>query len=267
MGIRPGRKLFRAPGATVKPASAPRLKSYTPVKTWSTPRPSRSAAPPPEPSFEEKLVAARDSLFERSRVLLAFGRAHSEWRKGAYFSGVVIRGAIADGKAGCLKGPSFADEMDKYHDIQDLTGLEMDIYEAIRDGAAAAFDRWRENVTVPLLPWYPMFTAFPGSEAPPTPSVPTPLSALLSAHADALLAPHIRVQIDVRLRPELRHPILESLLLHLTTSMSAQLGMWLATQTVSGVMGRGPVPTYAPPYVPVGPVLGGSVVAKPGMKI
>jgi len=33
---------------------------------------------------------------------------------------------------------------------------------------------------------------------------------------------------------------------------------------VKGVLGSGPVPTFAPPYVPVGPVLGGTAISPPG---
>jgi len=34
---------------------------------------------------------------------------------------------------------------------------------------------------------------------------------------------------------------------------------------VTNVMGMGPVPAFAPPYVPVGPVVGGSIL--PGQHI
>ena len=37
----------------------------------------------------------------------------------------------------------------------------------------------------------------------------------------------------------------------------------LQTQ-VSLVMGMGPIPSFAPPYVPVGPVVGGSTLPTPG---
>ena len=40
--------------------------------------------------------------------------------------------------------------------------------------------------------------------------------------------------------------------------------MWLPQQQIMLVMGKGPVPTYAPPYVPVGPVIGGDNIAAPG---
>ena len=34
---------------------------------------------------------------------------------------------------------------------------------------------------------------------------------------------------------------------------------------VTGVMGFGPIPTFVPPFVPVGPVVMGSVIPMPGV--
>ena len=39
---------------------------------------------------------------------------------------------------------------------------------------------------------------------------------------------------------------------------------WLATTQVTNIMGTGPVPTFAPPYSPVGPVIGGVGTMIPG---
>jgi hypothetical protein len=40
--------------------------------------------------------------------------------------------------------------------------------------------------------------------------------------------------------------------------------VWQASTMVTQVMGTGPVPTFAPPYVPAGPVLGGVGTMPPG---
>jgi hypothetical protein len=40
--------------------------------------------------------------------------------------------------------------------------------------------------------------------------------------------------------------------------------IWIASQMVMLVMGKGPIPTFAPPFVPVGPVVGGDNIATPG---
>jgi hypothetical protein len=38
-----------------------------------------------------------------------------------------------------------------------------------------------------------------------------------------------------------------------------------ASTLVNNVLGMGPVPTFAPPFVPAGPVLMGSVIPMPGV--
>jgi hypothetical protein len=40
--------------------------------------------------------------------------------------------------------------------------------------------------------------------------------------------------------------------------------IWMASQQAMLVLGKGPVPSFAPPYVPVGPVVGGDNIAVPG---
>jgi hypothetical protein len=227
----------------------------------------RGSAPPPEPTLAEELATAVRNLMARSRVYLAFLHGHSRFRSGAWFEGVVINGPLAEGPAGCLKGPSLADSMDEYHDVQNLSGRELDIYEAIRDGTDASFESWRSKVTIPLLPLYSLFAAFPGPLAPPTPNTPVPLSSFVSARADQLLAPNLQLQMTLKLSPELRQPVVTPLLQSLSLNISSALIGWIGTQVVTGVMGKGPVPTFAPPYVPVGPVVGGSVIGEPPIGI
>ena len=38
---------------------------------------------------------------------------------------------------------------------------------------------------------------------------------------------------------------------------------WLSIASLANVIGKGPVPTFAPPYVPVGPVVAGDNLATP----
>ena len=50
----------------------------------------------------------------------------------------------------------------------------------------------------------------------------------------------------------------------IATVLSLAFLMWLPMQQVMLVMGKGPIPTFAPPFVPVGPVVGGDNIAAPG---
>jgi hypothetical protein len=48
------------------------------------------------------------------------------------------------------------------------------------------------------------------------------------------------------------------------TAVAACFETWVMGTIVTNVMGSGPVPTFAPPYVPVGPVVGGTGTMIPG---
>jgi hypothetical protein len=50
----------------------------------------------------------------------------------------------------------------------------------------------------------------------------------------------------------------------IANAFSRAVGSWVQVQMISGVMGKGPVPTQAPPYVPVGPVIMGDNIPSPG---
>ncbi len=54
--------------------------------------------------------------------------------------------------------------------------------------------------------------------------------------------------------------------LHDAIATAASLGflIWNAAQMVQILLGKGPIPSFAPPFVPVGPVVGGDNIAAPG---
>jgi hypothetical protein len=53
----------------------------------------------------------------------------------------------------------------------------------------------------------------------------------------------------------------------LTSWVEASFRDWKLTAQIVGVKGKGPIPTYAPPYVPVGPVVMGDNISGPGQVI
>jgi hypothetical protein len=55
-------------------------------------------------------------------------------------------------------------------------------------------------------------------------------------------------------------PFSEEIFASVADGFSKAVATWQSTQVVSGVLGRGSVPSFAPPYVPVGPVAGGSTL-------
>ena len=141
--------------------------------------------------------------------------------------------------------------------------------DAIAKGVSKCFKDWQDKVTVPGLPWYPAFAAFPGPMAPPMPNVPTPLIACVSPMLTSITMPSQMksAMIDAfdgglkKHDPDKHH---EAIYEAITTVLSVAFLAWLPMQMVNLVMGKGSIPTFAPPYVPVGPVVMGDTLPTPG---
>jgi hypothetical protein len=60
---------------------------------------------------------------------------------------------------------------------------------------------------------------------------------------------------------------LDKSIAELASWVEASFRDWKVSAQVVGVKGKGPIPTFAPPYVPVGPVVMGENVSAPGQVI
>jgi hypothetical protein len=135
----------------------------------------------------------------------------------------------------------------------------------IRERVAAAFwSCWKQmldSVSVPGLPWYPAFANLPMPVAPPTPNISTPFIALKKNTAP-MAASNLRNAFSNSLQGSMDYHTQFSEAL--AASIDASFQVWLIQTMVTNVLGTGPVPTFAPPYVPVGPVVGGVGNMTPG---
>jgi hypothetical protein len=141
--------------------------------------------------------------------------------------------------------------------------------DAVAKGVSKCFKNWQDKVMVPGLPWYPAFAAFPGPMAPPMPNVPVPLVACPSAMASEIVSPDSMAKamddaLDGDLKKKDKAKQYEALHLAIATVLSLAFLLWLLQQQVMLVLGKGPIPTFAPPFVPVGPVMGGDIISVPG---
>lgn len=184
------------------------------------------------------------------------------WRLQAKFSDLQINGPVAIGMTGCLGGPELKDLI--MLSAPQSTEMERKYSNSIAAHVSSAFKDWQDNVTVPGLPWYPAFAAFPGPMAPPMPNVPMPLIVCVSAKIDAMTNPSSLKSgmVDEHGDEEALHH--EELFDAIGKGLAAVFLIWVASQQVMLCLGKGPIPTFAPPYVPVGPVVGGSNIATPG---
>lgn len=188
--------------------------------------------------------------------------AWDQWRLQAKFSNLMIAAVSAIGAPGCLKGPKL-ESMIKMKGPK-ATKAEFDYTKAVAKAVSECFAQWQDLVTVPGLPWYPAFAAFPLAMAPPMPNVPMPLITCVSGGLTFMSTPTMLKQKMVDALGDSKAQHHEELFLSIATGVSAAFLAWLPSQQVMNVLGKGPVPTYAPPYVPVGPVVAGDNLAIPG---
>jgi len=199
----------------------------------------------------------------------AVGFAHNMWRLQAKFQNIKIMAVSAIGTPGCLDGPELEPLIKNAPMCAAMTGNMAKHRDAVAKGVSECFKKWQDKVMVPGLPWYPAFAAFPGPMAPPMPNIPTPLIACPSAMMAEICAPMSMKSamgnaLDGGLKSKDNDKQYEALHDAIATVLSVAFTAWLPMQQVMLVMGKGPIPTFAPPYVPVGPVVGGDILPTPG---
>ena len=199
----------------------------------------------------------------------AVGFAHNMWKLQAKFQNLTIMAVSAIGTPGCLDGPELESNIKNAPMVASFTGNMAKHRDAVAKGVSKAFKNWQDQVTVPGLPWYPAFAAFPGPMAPPMPNVPMPLITCVSAKMTDIIMPDTMTKemddaLDSGLKdkdPEKHYHALHDAI---ATVLSLAFLMWLPSQQVMLVLGKGQIPTFAPPFVPVGPVVGGDNISVPG---
>jgi len=176
----------------------------------------------------------------------------------ARLSGVHINGPVAVG--GRLTGPSIAPLITA---TVAGAGAPAEVAVAFSQAAGKAWKRWVRTVRVPGLPWYPSFAAVPGPMAPPTPNVPSPL--IMLAPGASIDAGKVTSSIMMSLGDLGNEPGAQEAASSFGTTLSVSFTIWLLSKQVMNVLGKGPVPSFAPPYIPVGPVVNGDIISAPGI--
>jgi hypothetical protein len=202
-------------------------------------------------------------------MLDAIGFAHNMWKLQAKFQNLQVVAIVAIGSLGCLDGPELESLIKNAPMCASWTGNKAKYRDAVAKGVSKCFKDWQGKVMVPGLPWYPAFAAFPGPMAPPMPNIPMPLIACPSAMMSRIVVPNelaneMKNALDGGMKKDDKDKQHEALFDAIATVLSLAFLMWLPMQQVMLVMGKGPIPTFAPPFVPVGPVVGGDNIAVPG---
>jgi hypothetical protein len=203
------------------------------------------------------------------KMLDAVKYAHTMWKLQVKMKDLKVNSMTVLGTPGCLDGPELESNIKNAPMVASMTGNMQKHRDAVAKGVSKCFKEWQDKVMVPGLPWFPAFVAFPGPMAPPMPNVPMPLIACPSAMMSKIIAPTdmssaMGDALDSGLKD--KDPDKQYKALHdgLATVLSLSFLMWMPQQQVMLCMGKGPIPSFAPPYVPVGPVVMGDNIAAPG---
>ena len=140
--------------------------------------------------------------------------------------------------------------------------------DAVAKGVSVCFKRWQDNVTVPGLPWYPAFAAFPGTDGAADAQRADAAYRLPSAMMSEIVSPmSMKTEMDNALSGAMKSKDPDKHCMRrcdaIATVLALAFLMWLPQQQVMNVLGMGPIPTFAPPFVPVGPVVNGRTCPSP----
>ncbi|MEP7367112.1 MAG: hypothetical protein ABI972_27955 [Acidobacteriota bacterium] len=189
-------------------------------------------------------------------IFQAIKQAHRTWQSTAVLTGVMVNAVTAVG--GIVVGPPLTPLI--IANIQGKNSAEQKLVKAIATVVGTSWLTYTSTIRVPGLPWYPAFAAVPGPVAPPTPNIPSPLLTLTQIAAP-LNSPVMKAQIIGQLAGDRsREKIIDAVLVAFAQFFS----IWQVTTMVTNVLGTGPVPSFAPPFVPVGPVVAGVGTMIPG---
>lgn len=185
--------------------------------------------------------------------------AWSQWQSTATLVGVMIAGPVASG--GQVVGPPLQPLIMAQGAID--SPMKLKYTNTISQVIGTAWLQYTGTIKVPGLPWYPAFAMVPSPIGPPSPNVPCPVvtigpsgSAIINA---SLLANQMFSQHG---DPKAQYA--RELFDAISTGVATCFATWQTTTLVSNVIGTGPVPSFAPPYVPGGPVVGGIGAMTPG---
>jgi hypothetical protein len=98
--------------------------------------------------------------------------------------------------------------------------------------------------------------------APPTPNIPVPFAALTQVPV-SISTMTLKSQMVGQLADP-NAPFAPQLFEAISDAFEKSYNTWKVSTMVTNVLGTGAIPTFAPPYVPVGPVVGGVGTMTPG---
>jgi hypothetical protein len=191
-------------------------------------------------------------------ICSAICSAWSTWQSAATLVGVVITGPTAS--VGQIVGPPWTPLILASGPKE--TPMLLKYTTVVANVIGPAWLSFTATVKVAGMPWYPAFAAMPSPVAPPTPNIPCPFAALTQVPV-SISANVLKMQMIGMLGDPMA-PFHKELFESIADAFDKSYNLWKGMTMVTNVLGTGPVPSFAPPFVPVGPVVGGVGTMTPG---
>jgi hypothetical protein len=184
--------------------------------------------------------------------------AWSTWQSTATLIGVLINGPIAS--LGQVLGPPLTPLI--LAQGPKASPAELRYTTTVATVIGTGWLAYTASIKVPGLPWYPLFAMCPSPVAPPTPNIPNPVAALTQVTA-SISASTMKSQMIGQLGDP-RAMYHRELFGAICDAFEQMFLTWQVSTQVTNVLGTGPVPTFAPPVAPAGPVVAGIGTMMPG---
>jgi hypothetical protein len=178
------------------------------------------------------------------------------WTADSAILGGEINGSALYLAPGTLDGPSFAPAIQQA--VADA-GAPPEVAAALALALWQPWFTWTRDYTLSVPKAVKGFAAVAAAEVGPTPLAIRPLKKG-SAPGKIALTSDVLHEIVLQLVPGANEPTAAAPLGALVTWYAGAFLKWYRGAKLTNlVMGKGPIPTFAPPYVPVGPVVGGAI--------
>lgn len=191
-------------------------------------------------------------------ICSAICAAWAQWQSQAVLTDVVVNGPVASG--GKVTGPLWFPLIMALAPVS--TPAEARYSKAIGQALSDGWLAYQTSLQAPGAPWYPSFATVSQPMAPPMPNTPTPVSSLTQIET-ALAKAALQTAMTSNLKDP-KAPHHQELFAAIAESFELVFSTWKSTTIVTNVVGTGPVPSFAPPLVPLGPVVGGVGNMSPG---
>lgn len=175
--------------------------------------------------------------------------AWNRWLGRATYTDGRIQGVI-------LSGGYLESDVDVAADVRaGLDALVPDLAEAFAAEAAEAWDAWYADWSLPATRAFPTFGAIAAPEAPLTQAQVVKLQPRASRGFPRLLSPAFSKGLCGKLACNNAGGV-DAIVHDIVWIVGRRVQGWSPQAMVDGILGSGPVPSFAPPFIPVAPVVG-----------